>query len=92
MRSLATGVDGARLFFAEDDVRGSEDKETSNPVITVQVEGEDAGNFTAVVTPLTVAQFQAQRDEYGTICDTIMKKFENTDTAEGKNYLSLLQI
>ena len=49
--------------------------------IIVQVNGEDAGNFTAIVRPLTVAQFQLERGTYGTICDSIING--EIDTAEG---------
>ena len=76
------GGNGARVLFAERDTRGSED---ISPVqITVRVEGENTGNFTVVVTPLTVAQYQAQGDVYGKICDSVLKQFEKIDTAEGK--------
>ena len=78
---MSIGGSGAEILFGEIDIRASEDKSTMQ--VIVQVKGENTGDFTAVVTPLTVAQFQAQRDMYGTICDSVMKTFEEIDTAEG---------
>lgn len=47
----------------------------------MQVDGKDGGNFTLIVTPLTVAQYQEQSDRYKSICDSVIN--ENLDTAEG---------
>ena len=74
------GGNGATLHFAEGDMVVSEDKSPAQ--IVVQVDGENAGNFTAIVTPLTVTQYRAQREKYGTICDPLIN-LENLAEAEG---------
>lgn len=79
---MFTGGSGAEILFGEIDIRASEDN--SAVQITVQVKGENTGNFTAVVKPMTAAQFQTQREKYGTICDSVVASFEQIDTAEGK--------
>ena len=56
-------------------------EDISQAKIPVQVDGKDGGNFTVIVTPLTVAQYQAQSDRYRSICDSAIN--ENLDTAEG---------
>ena len=74
-----TGGNGAIVSFPDKDERVSED--ISQAKIPVQVDGKDGGNFTLIVTPLTVAQYQAQSNQYGSICDSVLDA--NLDTAEG---------
>ena len=76
---MDTGGLGAKVSFPDKDERVSED--ISQAKIPVQVDGKDGGNFTVIVTPLTVAQYQAQSHLYGSICDSVIA--ENLDTAEG---------
>jgi hypothetical protein len=75
---IPTGGHGAKVSFPDTDERVSEDGSPAK--IPVRVVGKDGGNFTVIVTPLTVAQYKAQSD---TICDSVID--ENLDTAEGKS-------
>ena len=79
---IPTGANGAKVLFPDTDERVSED--STQAKIPVQVGGdiEDAGNFTVIVTPLTVARYNAHPDIYGTICDSVIA--EGINTAEGQ--------
>ncbi len=85
---MRTGGHGAEVSFPDTDERVSED--SSPAKIPVRVVGKDGGNFTVIVTPLTLAQYKAQSNSYGSICDSVID--ENLDTAEGKFNLRLCDL
>ena len=70
------------MLFADTDVRGSEDKSAVSASVRAEG-GDNTHNYTVMVIPLTVAQYQAEPYTYGNSCNSIIAA-TSLDTAEGE--------
>ena len=70
------------LTFADSDKRVLES--ASDETTSVRVRGVARENLNVVITPLTVAQYQANPGRYQNRCDIAVATSSVSDSAEGK--------